>query len=202
MRHIWLALSTTAVLLLGMPSAFAVPTSFVAFLSGTHENPANGSPGTGFAEVELDLGAQTMHVHVTFGGLLGTTTASHIHCCETAPGLNDNVMVATTVPTFPGFPLVVHSGTYDQIFDLTLASTYNPAFVTAHGGTVAGAEAALVAGIENVETYLNIHTTQFPGGEIRGALVAPEPTSLVLLGSALLFLGLVRRRLNNEPGGH
>jgi hypothetical protein len=39
---------------------------------------------------------------------------------------------------------------------------YNPAFVTANGGTVAGAEAALIAGLENQMTYFNIHTQQSP----------------------------------------
>jgi hypothetical protein len=40
----------------------------------------------------------------------------------------------------------VMDGTYSMLFDTTLASTYNPAFVTANGGTVAAAEAALFAG--------------------------------------------------------
>jgi hypothetical protein len=41
----------------------------------------------------------------------------------------------------------VMDGTYSMVFDTTLASTYNPAFVTANGGTVAAAEAALFAGM-------------------------------------------------------
>ncbi len=58
-----------------------------------------------------------------------------------------------------------------RLFDLTLASSYNSAFITAHGGTVAQAEADLIAGLLGGQTYLNIHTNLFPGGEIRANLL-------------------------------
>ena len=112
---------------------------------------------------------------------------AHIHCCLTFPFATGvaavaNVGVATTVPAFPGFPIGVTSGTYDHVLDLTSLASYNSAFVTLQGGTVAGAEAALIRGIVNGETYLNIHTTNFPSGEIRGFLVAaPTPAQLSLL---------------------
>lgn len=184
-----LVLAAIAVLL-NVPIAHAVPITYVASLDGPSENPANISPATGSAIVTLDVGADTLRVQVTFSGLLGTVTVAHIHCCVLPPR---NVGVATTLPTFPGFPSGVTSGSYDQTFDTTLASTYSAAFITANGGTAASAEAALAAGLEAGQAYLNIHTTQFPGGEIRGFLV-PEPESYALIGIGLIGLMYARTR--------
>jgi hypothetical protein len=168
---------------------------YFANLTGPAESPPNASPGTGFAEVDFDIVAHTMRVQVSFSGLLGTTTASHIHSPTAVPGTG-TAGVATATPTFTGFPLGVTSGAYDHLFDMTLASSYNPAFITANGGTVAAAEVALAAGLAAGEAYLNIHTVVFPSGEIRGFLTTtvPEPASISLLAIGALAVMFASRR--------
>ena len=181
--------------------ASATPITYVATLSGPGESPANFSPGTGSAEVIIDTTANTLFVDIiSFSGLTAPTTASHIHCCTAAP-LTGIAGVATQVPSFVGFPLGVTAGNFMNTFDMTLSSTWNPAFITASGGTPAGAAAALAAGLAAGEAYLNIHTTAFPNGEIRGFLVptmvtaaVPEPATVAVSAAVLLGLAGWRRR--------
>jgi hypothetical protein len=145
-----------------------------------------GSSGTGDALVTLDTVAHTLVVNTTFDNLTGTVTVAHIHCCVDPPG---TVGVATFPGTFPDFPAGVTSGSYvsPTPIDLTDIASYTGGFLTNFGGgTAAGAEAALLAGLLDGRAYLNIHTTFSPGGEIRGFLQqvqqVPEPMVLTMLG--------------------
>lgn len=169
-----------ALTLLPTQNASAQIFVYDAFLSGPGENPPNASPGTGFSEVTINLTLHTLRVQVNFTGLTGTTTASHIHAPVLVPG--GVAGVATQTPSFSSFPLGVTSGSMDQTLDMTLASSWNPAFITANGGTPAGAESALASSLANGTAYLNIHTSTFGGGEIRGFLLpVPEPATIGLL---------------------
>lgn len=149
----------------------AAPTVYEARFSGAAEVPPNASAGSGFAEVHYDPVAHTLLVSADFAGLTGTVTAAHIHCCANS---TLNGPVATTTPTFPGFPSGVSAGTYLQVFDTTQPSTYNAAFINNNGGTAASAEATLANGLAAGLTYFNIHSSAFPGGEIRGQLLPRE----------------------------
>ena len=184
-----------ALILALLSSSSYASLTFIAELSGPKEAPPNASPGTGAATVIFDEVAHTMRVVVTFQDLTGTTTASHIHCCTAVAGTS-TAGVATTTPTFTDFPLGVTSGNYDHTFDMTLSSSYNAPFITNNGGTTASAEAALLAGVEAGKAYLNIHSSTFAGGEIRGFLAplpVPEPETYVLFGVGLVSLAFAAR---------
>ena len=196
------ALAALAIVFLGAQPALAAPILFTATLTGPAEEPPNASPATGTTLVTIDPVAHTMQVQITFSGLLGPTNASHIHVIN-GPGdvnLADTLgPVATMVPAFTGFPLGVTAGSLDHTFNMTDPASYRAGFITSAGGSVAQAEAALFDGIITGRAYLNIHTTVFPGGEIRGFLtpVAPEPSLLLLMfagGAGVLARKRAQRR--------
>jgi hypothetical protein len=193
MRASTLVLSLCAALIAGpAPAATHI---FAATLTGGAEFPPNGSPAQGASLLYLDDVAHTLRIKAEFDDLLGVTTAAHIHAPTADPGIGA-APVVTQTPTFAGFPLGVTSGTWDWTFDTTQASTWNAPFVTANGGPL-GAEAALLTALQGGRAYFNIHTNQFPGGEIRGfyAQAVPEPSSWALMIAGFGAAGgLLRRR--------
>ena len=166
--------------------------TFTDTMFGSSETPPNGSSASGSATVVIDTVANTLSVTESFFGLTGgVASGAHIHCCAAA---GTAAIIALPFPSFPS----ATAGTYTMNFDLTLASTYNAAFVTFAGGTAALAETSLITNMEAGLAYTNIHDANFPGGEIRGQLAqvatVPEPTTFALGGAALLLLGLRRRQ--------
>jgi hypothetical protein len=179
MKQMGSVLALLAMLAVSSPAAtltFVATGPVAPGLSPLNENPPHPvSNATGTALVTWDTVTNIMTVNVVFSGLTTPSTAAHIHCCMNPPG---NAGVATTVPFFPGFPIGVTSGTYSHSFDMLSSGSYNPAFVTANGGTPASAAAVLLAGIQKGQSYLNIHSMMFGGGEIRGFLAVSVDISI------------------------
>lgn len=172
---------------------------FATTLTGPQESPPNASPGTGSATATYDSAAHTLLLDISFSGLLGNTTASHIHAATASPGAG-TAGVATTTPTFAGFPLGVTSGTYQTTLDLSLTTSYNAAYLNnlVNLGDVMKAEDSLISSMLAGTAYLNVHSSSFPGGEIRGfwARVPDTGATALLLAPAILLLNLVRRRVH------
>ncbi|MCQ9377864.1 CHRD domain-containing protein [Methyloversatilis sp. XJ19-49] len=192
MNRIRLVAALLAATTLASP-ALAQEVEYFATLSGPAEAPPNESPGTGSVLLTLDLDLRMMTIDTRFSGLLGTLTVAHIHCC-TALASEGTAGVATPTPTFPGFPAGVTSGSYMETFDMKLATSYNPAFITANGGTPDSAYTVLLAGLNDGKAYLNLHSSEFPGGEIRGFLApVPEPETWAMLLGGLGLIGWAAR---------
>jgi hypothetical protein len=159
---------------------------------------AIGATGSGLATFSYDNSAHTLAINVSFSGLSGNTTVSHIHAATAVAGTG-TASVATTTPSFAGFPAGVKSGSYSVTLDLTTSSSYNSQFITGNGGTTAGAEAALFAAMNAGKSYLNIHTGTFAGGEIRGFLTpVPEPAETAALTGGLIGAFAIFRRYRSK----
>lgn len=160
-------LATLFLMFAAITPAHAAIVQYEAILSGLGENPPNASPATGLAQFDFDTLTNTLTLTTgTFSGLLAPATAGHIH---TGPaGVNGPVIIPfTTTPATSG------------VFTM-------PATVLTAGQVTALTTAGL---------YVNIHTSVFPGGEIRGQIMlVPAPAGLAMLGCAGLLGGRRRRR--------
>lgn len=182
MKHLLLIPALLAATSLAHATVF----QFTATLDGPSEAPANASPGTGTATFSYDSVLKTFSINTSFTGLTGTTTAAHIHA-PTAVAGTATAGVAVHSPSLAGFPLGVTSGSYSQTFDLSLTSSFSSTFISNNGGTAASAETAFINAINDGKAYLNIHTSTFGGGEIRGFLTpVPEPGETCVVVGALM----------------
>jgi len=143
-------------------------TPFVTRMLGANEVPnnvpataTNDPDGFGGAAVTFDLttGFENVCWDLSYGNLTGTPTMAHIHG-PAAPGANGPVVIGFTPFT-----------------DLGATSASGCRALTAPEILVA---TDIVANPEDY--YVNVHTTDFPGGAIRGQLAAaPAPAGEVHL---------------------
>src|SRR5687767_8508895 len=125
---------------------------FIAELTGKEEVPPNESPSSGFAWLKITNDEIRFQVNVTD---MDKVNAAHIHLAEA--GKNGPVVLTL----FMGGPTEQVNGTIGE------------ANVTASNleGPMKGKDVTdLVTAMKDGTTYVNVHTTDFPNGEIRGQL--------------------------------
>ena len=162
MRRLTTGLATLAVLaaMAALPAAadtHFLQASFDTQLSGDNEVPAVASDGSGYASITLSEDETSIGFRLYVSGL-DDVVAAHIHVA--AAGANGPVVASLFGPADPPVPSdgLLAEGT---IAEADLVST---------PGTFDGTMAQLVELIRSGEAYVNVHTTAYPDGEIRGQL--------------------------------
>jgi len=151
------ALGAVVVNLIAAQMVMSQTERFSASLAGGNEVPPINSAGTGAFEMTI---RDTITFSLTFSGLSSPLTVSHLHFAPSK--------VAGSVMIFlcgggnqPACPAAT-SG--------TITGTITAANVTGPGGQgiTAGDLTSALAAVRSELSYANMHTTMFPGGEIRG----------------------------------
>lgn len=137
-----------------------------ATLSSHQEVPALSTPGAGRFRAKVDTAAGTIHWELEYANLEADTLQSHIHFGQAGVNGGVSAFLCTNLGNGPAGTLAcpARSGALSGV--ITAASVIGPS----GQGIAPGEFAALVAAILDGTAYVNVHTTAWPGGEIRGQL--------------------------------
>lgn len=159
--------------MLGSAAMAAQAEEFHAVLSGFSEvgvlggiTGAISTEGRGTLDLKLDRRAQTLEFKLTYSNMSAPVIMSHIHLGQIHTAGGVMVFFCSSVGTPPAGtqPCPGAAG--------TVSGTITAANVLALPGQhlSAGDFDALVDALEHDTTYVNVHTTTFPTGEIRGEI--------------------------------
>lgn len=157
-------------LLAGMAPALASDsysgaTKVRAVLTGYSSVPAISSPGTGRFLAQIDAANNTISYQMTYSGLEGEVDQAHIHVGQASANGGVGAFLCSNLPNPPaGTPTCPISGVVTGIIQGNGVVGPNTQ------GIAAGEFAELVAAIRAGVTYVNIHSSKFPPGEIRGQI--------------------------------
>ncbi|MBL8230995.1 MAG: CHRD domain-containing protein [Bryobacterales bacterium] len=146
----------------GKGNAFADGREMRAELSGYQEVPAISTEATG--EFRGTIQNNSFTYRLSYSGLEGAVVAAHIHFAQR--GVNGGVV--SFLCGGGGKPACPQSGTVNG--EITAANL----FALTDQGIEAGNMAEVIRAIRAGRAYVNVHSTRFPAGEIRGQVRAGE----------------------------
>jgi hypothetical protein len=135
---------------------------------GYLEAPPISTAAAGTFKATIDDDAQEIHYTLTYSGLEGDVRQSHIHFGQRGVSAGISAWLCETTfnpsPTGPATPDCPQSGTVN--------GTIAPSDVIgpASQGIAAGEFGELVDALRAGRAYANVHSSKFPGGEIRGQI--------------------------------
>jgi CHRD domain len=136
-------------------------------LTGYNENPlALSTTGDGQFQAHIDEQAQEISYELSYTGLEGAVTQAHIHFGSQSQVGGISVFLCSNLGNGPAGTQACPAA------PATVTGTIRPADVIgpAGQGIAAGQFAELVAAIRSGATYVNVHSTLYPVGEIRAQL--------------------------------
>ena len=136
-------------------------------LSGANENPlALSTSGNGQFTAHIDEGAQEITYELSYSALEGNVTQAHIHFGSQSQVGGVSVFLCTNLGNGPAGTQACPPA------PATVSGTIRPGDVIGPGaqGITAGEFGELIAGIRAGRTYVNVHSTLYPVGEIRAQL--------------------------------
>jgi len=149
----------------GTRDAFTI----TARLSGYQEDPlALSTSGQGSIRLRVDPRAQTIRYTLRYANLEGNVLQSHIHLGGRAQSGGISAFLCSNLGNGPaGTPACPTTNPAEVTGTITPASVIGPAAQ----GITAGQFGELLAAINADTTYANVHSSLYPGGEIRSQLV-------------------------------
>jgi len=174
MRKVLFGMLATGLCLLGLGAMWIVraddddTVKFTANLDGFQEVPAILSEGKGTLTLTLNRVAKTFKFELTYSGLSAPVTQSHIHFGRVHTPGGIMVFFCTNKGNGPaGTPLCPTSGG-----TMTVTGTRSAGDVLALSGqnVTAGDFDAIEDALLSNSAYANVHTVNFPAGEIRGQI--------------------------------
>jgi hypothetical protein len=140
-------------------------------MSGYEENPDISTVATGSFTARLADDGSAIHYRLTYSGLEGAVTQSHVHFGKTAinGGISFFLCGTAASPGPAGTPACPSpGGTVEG--DITAEDVIGPNSPPANQGIEPGNLPEILAAMRAGHAYANVHSTKWPGGEIRAQI--------------------------------
>ena len=163
-RRTVLLLATIPLLVMPLVASEGPEREFQADLRGRNEVPLTLSAARGRLELTVNDVDTSVHFVLEYAGLQTAVGAAHIHVGQ--PNVNGGVTVFFCGGG--GRPACPAAGTVEGDFNANDVLALTSQQLDLHN------LAKLLSAIRAGKTYVNVHTTTSPGGEIRGPIHAEE----------------------------